>query len=854
MFKVSWNKVNNGVKLVAVDGVNLINGSPRPVFYEELDFLGFNKYWKYPHSKNPLLWAVERRYYNKGICVAEVKGGNYYDDPQICLTSDGEGLNLSPIDIKKIIADNEESLFLLEQEALEFVHHTYKMYGGLKGKEKDSSELDWGFATARALSEKTKIPYTVVRQTCGSMDIIPLDDAKLKNKPEYKASKADKFVISFSGGKDSQVTLDLITRVIPPSDFTVIYSDTGLEIPPSIQIFSDTEKFYKSRYPDIKFHLTSNQQNIFSYWEKIGAPTRMHRWCCAVMKTGPFYRYLKSISPDKKQPRVLVFEGVRAEESNKRSTYSRIGVGVKHSTVVNARPIFNWNTTEIFLYLLKYGLPINDGYRRGLTRVGCSVCPLSSEWSEHIIHKLYPEKVNKYLDILSKQTAQIGLTTRNEIEEYIKIGNWKKRAGGNSIGLDSSRIDIIANGLDLKAVLLNPKEDLFEWLKVLGRINITQFSNNKYIGELKYINRILFFTREDIALKAGGLKIALIFKNICDDILLTSIVKKVLYKATYCIHCEVCEVECPTGALSVVPKVSVDFNKCVHCLRCLDINEKGCIMAKSINTSEGNGVKSQMKTSGIDKYSTFGLKEKWVRNFFKNSDSYFETGNNDLGVKMIPAAINWLRDAELMNRKEKTISELGLYLKGKYSQMPDVVWEIIWTNFYYNSGIIASYVNRVPWGKPLSKKELLILLKDDYSNISEATILNPIGALLNMLSNTPLGSSVNVGTIIKKGNAVASITREPYLNVSAATIAYSLYKIAEATGRYDFRLSEFYSNITKGGANSLFGTNEEQLKMLLRGLQENRNAIIRVDLEKGLDNIKLREDYNSLQVLKFILG
>ena len=111
-----------------------------------------------------------------------------------------------------------------------------------------------------------------------------------------------------------------------------------------------------------------------------------------------------------------------------------------------------------------------------------------------------------------------------------------------------------------------------------------------------------------------------------------------------------------------------------------------------------------------------------------------------------------------------------------------------------------------------------------------------------------------VGTIIKKGNAVASITREPYLNVSAATIAYSLYKIAEATGRYDFRLSEFYSNITKGGANSLFGTNEEQLKMLLRGLQENRNAIIRVDLEKGLDNIKLREDYNSLQVLKFILG
>ncbi len=851
MFKVSWNREDNGVRLSTIDDTDSINGSPRPVFYEELDLIGFDRYWRYPHSKDPLLWAVGRRYYNKGVFVAEAKGGNYYDNPQICVCPAGEGLELVPIDMRKITSDNEKDLFLLEQEALEFIHNTYAMYGRSKNGREDSVELDWSFNAAKALSEKTKVPYTVVRQTCGSVDVIPLDEARLKNKPEYKSSKVDKFVMSFSGGKDSQVTLDLVSRVIPPSEFSVIYSDTGLEILPSIEIYNDTENFYKKRYPGVNFHMTKNSQDIFWYLERLGAPTRMHRWCCAVMKTGPLYAYLKSISVDNKQPKVLVFEGVRAEESNRRSTYSRIGVGVKHSTVVNARPIFNWNTTEIFLYLFKYGLPMNAGYRYGLTRVGCSVCPLSSEWSEHIIRKLYPGQVDKYLDILFKQIRQVG---RFDTREYVKNGNWKKRAGGNSVGEILSRIDVVADGSDLKTVLLNPGEDVFEWLKVLGAINLVETSSEKYIGELKYKDRILFFTRKDMAVKGGGRKVALTFKNICGDIFLTSVVKKTLYKAAYCIHCGVCEVECPTGALSIDVKVSVDAGKCAHCFHCLDINEKGCMMAKSINMSEGGGNKSQMRTSGIDKYSTFGLKERWVRSFFENSDSYFETGNNDLGPKMIPAAINWLKDAGLMNRREKTISDLGLYLKEKYPPTPNVVWEIMWINFYYNSAVVKSYVDRVPWWKNLSKKELLILIKEDYPDISESTVQNAVGALLNMLSNTPLGGEVDVGSIVKKGNAVVSITRNPYASVSPACAAYSLYRTAEEYKRYNFRLSEFYSGVLKGGVNSLFGTVEDNLKKLLRGLQQNPNAVVQVDLEKGLDNINLREDYTSLQVLKFILG
>ena len=39
---------------------------PRPVYAKEMDILGFDEYWDYPKVKNPLLWAIGRRYYYKG--------------------------------------------------------------------------------------------------------------------------------------------------------------------------------------------------------------------------------------------------------------------------------------------------------------------------------------------------------------------------------------------------------------------------------------------------------------------------------------------------------------------------------------------------------------------------------------------------------------------------------------------------------------------------------------------------------------------------------------------------------------------------------------------------------------------
>ena len=61
-----------------------LNICPRPVFWEELDFLGLDKLgWKYPHCKEPLLWACDRKYFYKGELVLETSGGNLCDSHSI---------------------------------------------------------------------------------------------------------------------------------------------------------------------------------------------------------------------------------------------------------------------------------------------------------------------------------------------------------------------------------------------------------------------------------------------------------------------------------------------------------------------------------------------------------------------------------------------------------------------------------------------------------------------------------------------------------------------------------------------------------------------------------------------------
>ena len=848
MFKVIWDSEYNGVRLTMSSKGDALNVSPRPVFWEELDLLGLNKKgWIYPHVEEPLLWACDRRYFYKGEFVLEVKGGNVFDAPTVIQQEGFETLTLKPVDMERLRLRNEDTMFILEHEAMDFINQTYRRYKNIREVTQKNPELDFQ-RLATTLEKKTKEEHVVVKEDCDSFDVMPLSKAEELGKSPILNQKIEMFVASFSGGKDSQVLLDLVTRVIPSEDIIVVYSDTGYELPTSLNLYKDVESYYKEKYPSITFLLAKNHEKVLKYWDLMGTPSNIHRWCCGVMKTAPLYKLLKDYSGLGRQPQVLSFIGTRAEESLRRSTYLKIAKDAKHANVLNISPILEWNTTEIWLYLFFNYLFINVAYRNGLGRVGCVICPFGSDWNDYLCNHIFPNTARPFLDKIREVTKKSGV---KDIENYIKTGNWKIRAGGK--GFETiSKINIVSSlqSPDFKALITYPKENLFEWLKVIGE-STWVCDGDTYEGQIKYRRELI---KMRITFNDSNHTVLVEAFNVANNPYFVSHLKRILNKMTYCIHCELCEVECPTGALSVVPIVKIDHNKCIKCRRCLDFKDDGCISANSLKQSEGIKMATQKeKKTTINRYNNFGFREKWLQFYMEHVDTFFDNDEHGINKEnQMNPFLNWMRDANILKTDSKDITEIGKLFTEKYAFKPDIIWEIIWINLTYNSEICSWYACNINHNRPYPKSEIEIMMESSLNMYSSSVRKNALGSLQNAFVSSPLGDKICVGVISKENNKPV-FNRIPFDNVSLVAVAYSLYRYAERQKRYTLTVSEFYDENQKEGIYRQFGINKETFERLLLSLQEESNHVLHAELNMGLDNIILRDDLNSVDILKMML-
>lgn len=837
MYKITWDTETGGVLLHSRIVEGTLGTSPRPVFWEELDLLKLNELgWEYPHSEEPLLWAVNKQYYYRGTLVFEAKGANIYDPATVVFAPGQERLKLKPVNVKKMLEKTHEFMFLLESEAIEFIHETFTQYAGARKTAAAAAANQMDFeALAKRMEAKRKQKMAIVKEDCDSFDVMPLEEAEQQGKKVYQTTKIDRFLASFSGGKDSQVVLDLCTRAIPSTEFEIIYSDTGYELPPSLSLYEEVQRHYGELFPDLKFTTARNHESVINYWDKIGTPSDTIRWCCTIMKTSPLYRTLKL--EDNKQAKVLTFEGVRAEESQRRSGYERIGKGVKHDTAINARPILHWSTIEIFLYLFKYNLPINEAYRFGKARVGCVICPYSTAWDDMIINRTYPESLKPFLDRIEEWASKGGV---KDVHDYVKERKWKFRASGNILGKKSG-LSILKTTPDFIAKSSNPQLPLDTWLTTIGPYTITTSKNGKKKGEIKYAKEVFSFQIEENKTSSTFT----LFN--ATNLELQSLLRRVLNKSTYCISCEACEVECPTGALSVLPNVQIDKNKCIHCHKCLNFHDKGCVVATSVATTSESLMKSK---TGIDRYNTFGLAADWVDMYFADPETYFVGNNHGLGVKQVPAMANWMKEAGVINEK-KELTELGALLQNIYQDNPDLVWEIIWINLAHNSFIAKWFCSRIKPGTTYNKKILVELFIDEYQDTyGKRTVENAVTALLSTFKNSPIGEQFGMFTDVVIENRMDTATRANTEEVSEEAIAYSAYCYAQEHNSTMLTISDFYREDVNDGFAVEFAANKEDVKRKLRNLNSSANRVLIAELNMGLDSITLRDDLTPLSVLQ----
>ena len=101
-------------------------------------------------------------------------------------------------------------------------------------------------------------------------------------------------------------------------------------------------------------------------------------------------------------------------------------------------------------------------------------------------------------------------------------------------------------------------------------------------------------------------------------------------------------------------------------------------------------------------------------------------------------------------------------------------------------------------------------------------------------------------------NKKSAYIRKGY-DMSLVAFAYSLYRYAEIHNRYSMTISEFYNEDQKEGVYRQFGIKREIFEQNLRSLQMDSNHILRAELNMGLDNIILREDLSSIDIIKMFL-
>lgn len=830
MYKITWDKETGGVLLHSRIVEGTLGISPRPVFFEELDLLGLDKLgWEYPKVDEPIMWAVNKQYWYRGIHLFDAKGANIYTMPTLEFCSGVEPMLLQPVDVKDMLRKTSDLMFVLENEAVEFIRDTYTAYSKVNRTyaKAEANKLDFE-AMAERVEKKSKQKMAVVKQDCDSFDIVPLDTAEKEGKRVLLSTKIDRFIASFSGGKDSQVVLDLCTRAIPPSEFEVIYSDTGYELPPSLALYKDVEAYYKAKFPALNFLIARNHESVLNYWDKIGTPSDNHRWCCSVMKTAPLYRMLKV--EGNKQARVLTFDGVRAEESVRRENYHRIGKG-KHTYVYNAHPIIGWNSAEIFLYLFLHKLPINPAYRVGKARVGCLVCPFSTSWDDMVIHNKYSEDLQPFVDRLEKYSSQVNI---NKFDSYLSDRKWKlKPLGDRNQVIPKVAFKTDMSSLNFIAEIKDAKHSILDWLPALCTYSIKKTSTG--------IEGELFFKKEvfPFVLQTDKEQTFFDVKGKIPNVLVF-LLRRLVYKSTYCINCEVCEVDCPTGALSIIPQINIDKNKCIHCHKCFNTHDRGCIAADCIRMITDSERKISTKVQG---YKKFGLREEWVDEYFIDPVEFWK--DNSLGTAQVDSLKAWLRDAEITDSKNN-MTELGVVLQNIYKDNPSLFWEIAFINLSYNSYIVNWFCNNITSDQIYNVK----LIKEEISNQgfsgSISTVGNAAIALSDMIKKTPVGSDFMQG--VDKGKA--GLCRNEYEDLSMEAVAYSIYRYANEQGLNMLRVSDLYNKENEHGPYKEFLLSKQALLRKLRTLSAESNRVLVAELAMELDHITLREDLSPLNVLK----
>ncbi len=731
---------------------------PRPVYANEMNLLGFDKFFEYEKQNDiPYMWAEANVYWYRGVQIAKTKGGDLYTAPELLVEHDengdvpfgkDSGHILMKMDIPAMCEKNNELLVVIEDATVKKIIKEYEKF----------------------------------------------------------RKKLDVFHVAFSGGKDSAVLLDLVKKALPKDSFVVIFGDTGMEFPDTYDVVEYTKK--QCEEEETPFYIAKSHFEPEESWKLFGPPARVLRWCCSVHKSTPQTLKMREIT-GKDNYVGMDFVGIRAHESVARSKYDYENFSKKQKGQYSYNPILEWTSAEVWLYIFKNNIYVNEAYKKGNSRAGCLFCPMGGGKGDFLQHASYRNEVDQYIAMINSMNAR-NAGDQEALDSYVSNGGWNARKNGRDLTINEQHYKDEIRDKKVIITVNQPRTDWREWIKTLGELPF-EYEYKEYKDGYQIL------CDSDVIKKY-----AVHFKKF----------KQVFKKSAYCVGCKVCETNCRKGCISFDGKLSI--TDCVGCGQCHEIDD-GCLVYHSLRTPSGEGT---MRKESINSFANHAPKIEWVQEFFDLKEEYWN--DNTLNKKnQEPKLKIFLRDGGFTDAKGVTTQLFKIVSHYGYSH--PVTWGLFMANFAYNKQC-RWYIENMDIGVYYSRTDISTLLvnKENVKPNDATSIINAYKRLCAL----PLGTVFDFGYVEMNGKQIDSLCRSKCNISDNRVLLYALYVFAEKCNLdNEFHLSYLYDEeVERDGISPvrIYGLyDEEEMRSMLLGLSSAYPDFINATFTNDLKSITL---------------